>query len=618
MKIKISIWGGKRQGDAFELPLVEARSNSSFFILEDESIEISFSSDIYYDKISLLLYENEVEPTIIENHNDLWTYKWQPKRLGRFSHECFFHNYYGVAELMLEAQIKEQIKLFNFQPIEVLAKKINAERVEKMLSFLAGIDSEALCSFFRVTRRKAGYKHGDTPAEILLEQIENTTEKTSTLVKKIITRPITKLSTREKYVYPDNSTNVDDLTLSWLCNNADELFETDYIDNAVLEHNNNLYGARKLIEYQATEDSDVYENQVLHGFINTLIQTTSTLLSGFESPERKVYKVNGTPSGYVSFFSQIQKFQKSINERKILKCKSILVNLHSIKRLMTEKIPSKKNIVGIPTFTMKAKKDSLYLSVFKKIVDWYRFGSPDWSVQEELLSIQSIPKLFEYYSLFYIKVVLEKKYISKSTIEPTSESLSFSFNLKKDLKLNLFYEPKYWMAKHPMADLRGLVNTEGWTIYNGKVSKRSSSGRFSNRSPDFVIKISDTFDNEKFIILDAKYTYSDKAFIHYLPDLTLKYLHGLHSISNAQNKIAGLMILNPDEESQVRDFHNSAFDVFSETPAMPFLLCASVAPGDEFIGNNRFEHTLMKILDLTLEQFKKSHEDIYSLRAIRA
>ncbi|HCX5836458.1 TPA: DUF2357 domain-containing protein, partial [Escherichia coli] len=218
------------------------------------------------------------------------TYKWQPKRLGRFSHECFFHNYYGVAELMLEAQIKDQIKLFNFQPIEVLAKKINAERVEKMLSFLAGIDSEALCSFFRVTRRKAGYKHGDTPAEILLEQIENTTEKTSTLVKKIITRPITKLSTREKYVYPDNSTNVDDLTLSWLCNNADELFETDYIDNAVLEHNNNLYGARKLIEYQATEDSDVYENQVLHGFINTLIQTTSTLLSGFESPERKVYK----------------------------------------------------------------------------------------------------------------------------------------------------------------------------------------------------------------------------------------------------------------------------------------------------------------------------------------
>ncbi|HCD3926638.1 TPA: DUF2357 domain-containing protein, partial [Klebsiella aerogenes] len=159
---------------------------------------------------------------------------------------------------------------------------------------------------------------------------------------------------------------------------------------------------------------------------------------------------------------------------------------------------------------------------------------------------------------------------------------------KKDLTLNLLYEPKYWMAKHSLADLRGLVNTEGWTIYNGKVSKRSSSGRFSNRSPDFVIKISNSFDNEKFIILDAKYTYSDKAFVHYLPDLTLKYLHGLGSISNTQNQISGLMILNPDERSQVRDFHNSTFDIFSETPAMPFLLCASIAPGDEFIDNNKF------------------------------
>lgn len=62
-------------------------------------------------------------------------------------------------------------------------------------------------------------------------------------------------------------------------------------------------------------------------------------------------------------------------------------------------MPAKKHIIGVPTFTMKAKKDPLYLSVFKKIVDWYRFGKPDWSVQEELLSIQSIPKLFEYYSL---------------------------------------------------------------------------------------------------------------------------------------------------------------------------------------------------------------------------
>lgn len=618
MKIKISILGGKRQGDAFELSLVESRSKSAIFILEDEAIEISFASEFFYDKISLILYENEVQPTVIEQYNDLWIYKWQPRRLGKFTYECFFHNYYGVAELALELKIEEKTEIFNFQAIEVLAKKINAERVEKMLSFLAGVDSEVLCSFFRVTRRQAGYKHGDTPVEILLEQIENITEKTSILVKKIINRPITKLSTREKYVYPNDSTNVDDLTLSWLCNNIDELFETDCIDHAILEYNNSLYRAGKLIEHKAVEDSDVYENQVIYGFINTLIQTTSKLLFGFEMPEGKVNKINGTPLGYVSFFSQIQRFQKNINQRKILKCKSILANLHSIKRVMTEKIPSKKYIVGIPTFTMKAKKDPLYLSLFKKIVDWYRFGSPDWSVQEELLSIQSIPKLFEYYSLFYIKVVLEAKYSSEFLTDPVGESLSFSLNLKKGLRLSLFYEPKYWMINHPKVDFRGLVNTEGWTTYNGKVSKRSSSSRFSNRSPDFVIKISDDYNNDKYIILDAKYTYSDKAFTQYLPDLTLKYLHGLHSISNVKNIITGLMILNPDEESKIRDFHHGNFDVFSEKPALPFLLCASIAPGDEFIGNSQFENTLLKVIDLTIRQFKEINADVYSLNVVRA
>jgi len=618
MELQIKILNGKRQGDAFSLSLYEIKKTSTLFILEDEAIEISFSSEFYYEKISLLLYENEVEPTSIEKNDETWTYKWQPKRLNRFLHECFFHNYYGIAELSLETHTEAQSDILNFQPVEVLARKLNADRVEKMLSFLAKIDSEALCSFFRVTRRKAGYKSGDTPAEILLEQIENTTENISAIFKKIIKNPITKLSTKENYVYPDDTTTVDDLTLSWLCNNADEIFETDCIDHAILEHNNFFYGVSKLVEHQAIEDSDVYENQVLHGFVNTLIQSTSNLLSGFENPGKKAHKTNGTPLGYISFFSQIQKFQKSINQRKALKCRSILTNLHSLKRRLTEKIPSKKTISGIPTFTMKAKKDPLYLSAFKKIVEWHRFGSPDWSVQEELLSIQSIPKLFEYYSLFYVKEIVEKRCGSKSLPNPTAESISFTFNIKKGLYLDLYYEPRFWMPKHPHADLRGLVNSEGWTTYNGTVSPRSNSGRFSNRSPDFVIKIYNSHENDKYIILDAKYTTTDKSFTHYLPELTLKYIHGLHSISKDTNAINGLIIINPDESSLVRHFHNRSFDIFSDNPIMPSLLCASVSPGNEFSGNRDFEISLTKMVDLTVRQFADQNENIISLSNISA
>ncbi|MGQ6154147.1 DUF2357 domain-containing protein [Serratia sp. IR-2025] len=618
MRIEIKILRGRRQGNTFELPVIDFKENSEIFVLEDEVLELSFYSDKFYDKITLALHENEIAPTLVEDYNGAWVYKWLPKRTGAYAQECFFHNYYGIAELSLELFYEGKSEIVNFNPLEVLAKKINAERVEKMLSFLAKTDSEALCSFFRVTRRKAGYQDGDTPVDILLEQVENTVEKTSSLIKKLVNAPITKLSNREKYVYPNDSTNVDDLTLSWLCNNADELFEVDCIDSAILEFNNCFYGVKKLIELQAIEDSDVYENQVLHGFINTLIHTTSMLLSGFEFPEKKTQKFHGGPDGYLSFFSQIQKFQKNINARKVEKCKSILSTLHSVKKLMPEKIPSKKAVTGIPIFTMKAKKESIYLSIFRKIVDWYRFGRPDWSVQDELLSIQSIPKLFEYYTLFYIKSILDHHFSFKSLPENNNGFMLFEFPIKQELKLSFLYEPKYWMARHSLADLRGLVNSEGWTIYNGKVSKRSSSGKNSNRSPDYVIKISNALNNERYVILDAKYTTTDKAFTHYLPDLTLKYIHGLNLISKTHNPIIGLMIINPDNNPQVRDFHNSVFELFSDTPAMPFLQCATITPGEEFRSNNKFENSLLKMLELTEIQLKKDIGNSYQQITLRA
>lgn len=603
MELKIFILGGERQGAELTLYENDRKVESSIFLLEDEAIEIHFSSEEYHDSVSLLLYENEVTSTLIEKDGNGWTYKWLPKRLGRYSYECFFHNFFGLAELTLEIKNGERTKLLDFLPIEIYAKKINADRVESMLNFLAKTDSEALCSFFRVTRRKAGYKNGDTPAEVLLEQIENTVIKISSLISKILKRPISKLTIRERYVYPTDTTNVNDITLSWLCSNADELYETDSYENAILETDNTYYASRKLIDHQAVEDYDVYENQVLHGFIKILIQTASSLLSGFESPEKIINKINGNPAGYISFFSQIQKFQKSINERKILKCKSILSNLYYLKKSMMEVAPTRKDIVGIPTFTMKAKKDSLYLSAFKKIVDWYRFGKPDWSVQEELLSIQSIPKLFEYYSLFYLKDIIEKQIGMKPLSEVTNDAMCFKFQRKSGCNIELLYEPKYWMVNHPMSDLRGLVNSEGWTVYNGVATQRSTSGRFSNRSPDYVIKLSNECGASRFFILDAKYTSTEKSFLHYLPSLTLKYIHGLRTINNIKNSVMGLMIINPDNNPSVRDFHHGAFDVFSETPSLPLLVCSSISPGEEFSNNKLFENSISRLVQIGEKSF---------------
>lgn len=143
--------------------------------------------------------------------------------------------------------------------------------------------------------------------------------------------------------------------------------------------------------------------------------------------------------------------------------------------------------------------------------------------------------------LFYIKEKVEK------TLHISSETSALMSDEKFECTLgsstfSIRYEPKYWMPRHSKAMTENLLNTEGWTIRNNKPSERGHYGINSKRSPDYVFC---TKNNAKTIyyVLDAKYTIPDKAFTKYLPELALKYLHGLYDPyeKNRANRINNFM-----------------------------------------------------------------------------
>ena len=132
------------------------------------------------------------------------------------------------------------------------------------------------------------------------------------------------------------------------------------------------------------------------------MRAASEILRGLEDyPSSKVRAQSGL-SGYLSFFSQLSKFAKVINRNKVERCKELIENLQRLKRNFDKQVPVSSAVIGTPQFTRKARYHLHYQKVFHKIIAWHRFGAPDWSVQEELFSIQTIPKLFEYYLLFLI------------------------------------------------------------------------------------------------------------------------------------------------------------------------------------------------------------------------
>lgn len=611
--LEFHILNGARKGSTFVLQSVEKDKNSSQYLLEDEAVILKFRSNVDYTQVTLYLHENEVEFNQCEydpfTHE--WVYSWVPKRMGGKHYESFFHNFFGIAELYILLSSEKENKYINLERLDVLTKKINADRVEQMLAFLSKHNNDALCAFFRVTRRNAGYKDGDTPADIFLEWIEHNANLLIKLIDDVVSEPVTKLVSTYKLIRPTLSSNIDDRTLGWLCDNVEELFEVDDEISAIINFNNTYYGSTKIRENVLVNDTDLYENQVIHGFIYTLKIAISGLLAGYDTDTSKK-EMRVVNDGYVSFYNQIKKFQRQINQRKIIKCNEILFLLNTMQNKLQKLIPVKRTVVGIPSLTMKAKYNRAYLAVFNKIISWYRFGSPDWSKQEELLSIKNIPKLFEYYCLFYLKEQLDTSLKMQPLLENEGEMLDFTYHLDGG-QISLQYEPKYWMSLNKKSEMADLVNTEAWTFYNNTVSVRNHYKIFSHRSPDFVIKVKKSGLVFHYI-LDAKYTTPKRAFSHYLPELTLKYIHGLHS-RNGDSTLLGLTLIAPHEEPQVNHYHGDDFNLLSSKPVIPALNIALVRPGSEFTDNDLFEKVVDRVVELLINKVFLKHDETKLLKS---
>lgn len=599
MKLDVNVINGKRGHTSFPLYKKDVViSNNNVVLLEDEQVEFKLTLDSYFHEVLIYINDISMTPSSVINSNNLWIYTWTPKRRNNYSYEAFFFNYFGIAEIHLSLKEDESsivTDLIEFHPIEVLAKKINAERVELMLAFIAGHDSNALLDFFRVTKYGSSLRHGNTPVDIFYDKLEKIVIFIENNIDKIIKNPLSKLSNTHFYSTPNENTYLDEDSISWLCDNADQLYEED-AGSGLLVLDDNEYGIVKIRTGILVEDTNIYENQVIHGFVDSLINALLVLINGYSSPDNKMVKGLRNVDGYESFFNQINKFYKRMNNTKLIRSKIMIENLRKIKFKLESAMPVKCNIKGIPVFTHKVRYNISYSSFFIKIAQWYSCGKPDWTIREELFSIKSIPKLFEYYVLFYMKKIIEEHSGVVMRNDSNKDSSSYAY-LVNDCHFELEYEPKYWTYGH-VNNSSKIINSEQWSIKENKINKRSTNGPKSHRCPDFVIKITNNKGDLSMYILDAKYTDNDRAFIHYIPELTMKYIHGVHHISG-ESIVKGLVIINPSDKPGMRSFHNSKYDIFSDQPIYPIIANVGITPGFEFSDVTFIDKVIGRIIETT-------------------
>ncbi|MGR5329743.1 hypothetical protein [Photobacterium damselae] len=572
MHLELHIKSGSRSGEVIRLNEVGSQLEPSSWVKENEVIELLLRVPAKFQSAILNLYDHRVAATYVDCDENYTNFIWKPQRQKNRLLECLFINYFGLAELSVELEDEEESKVIkNFAPLEIFASKLNAQNVEDMLSYLATLGDEQLHSLFQTTKHGAGFKEGSTSPNGSLERLEHTIDKLSFLFQSLFSKPITKLLPEHRVLQASGEEDLDDSALGWLLDNLSVVEEVDDIDRAHFEFNNRMYKAHSVQVPILKESSNLYENQVIHGFIVTLLNEADKQLTNYNRTDSlKSAFCEDMPDGYSSFFTQVNRFKKELLGNQIKRCVRAIERLEFLKHSLDKSIPVTNYILERPILTQKAEAHLSYRGVFIEYINWFERSCPDWSVYQNLLAIKSIPTLFESYAYYRISESLN------NILNPIKKGHKPIGALIYDIdgnEISLVREPTYWMPKNSHSNESSYINSEGKVLNKGKVKPRSSQHKYSHRCPDVVIEVRKENKPSKLIVLDAKYTYPTLAFSKYLPECTMKYVHGIHNRSNNKSLVCSMTIVHPigDADESLQSFHTFDYSIEGRMPVSPSL-----------------------------------------------
>ncbi|HCG7752846.1 TPA: hypothetical protein NJ462_001711 [Vibrio parahaemolyticus] len=598
MHLELHIKSGSRSGEVIRLNEVGSQLEPSSWVKENEVIELLLRAPAKFQSATLNLYDHRVAATYVDFDEDHTNFVWKPQRQKNRSLECLFINYFGLAELSVELEDEEESKVIkNFAPLEIFASKLNAQNVEDMLSYLATLGDEQLHSLFQTTKHGAGFKEGSTSPNGSLERLEHTIDKLSFLFQSLFSKPITKLLPEHRVLQASGEEDLDDSALGWLLDNLSVVEEVDDIDRAHFEFNDRMYKAHSVQVPVLKESSNLYENQVVHGFIVTLLNEADKQLTNYNrTGSLKSAFSEEMPEGYSSFFTQVNRFKKELLGNQIERCVRAIDRLKFLKHSLDKAIPVTNYILDRPILTQKAEAQQSYRGVFIEYINWFERSCPDWSVYQNLLAIKSIPTLFESYTYYRIGESLN------NILNPTKKGQKPIGSLMHDIdgnEISLIREPTYWMPKNSRSNESLYINSEGKVLKSGKVKPRSSQHKYSHRCPDVVIEVRKENRPSKLIVLDAKYTYPTLAFSKYLPECTMKYVHGIHNRSNNKNLVCSMTIVHPmgDADESLQSFHSFDYSIEGSMPVSPSLQALGLQ-----LGLSQDSDRLGETLKLLLKQ----------------
>lgn len=365
--------------------------------------------------------------------------------------------------------------------------------------------------------------------------------------------------------------------------------------------NRRQYLPTKALIIENTHNYNIYENQILVGFLSSLhkavydlIDQINTRIISYTVPSNNLMQ-NGYILSTVLLFNI--GYHRLIDAKKQLQ--HLLIRIEELFNLYSTFFKvTPQNVQTIPKPSEIFMSIKPYRIIFDLIVEWFQYGIYDFSREDLLLPLLKSCKIYEYYSLLQLcDYFLHSNYqlISSEAYSyyipnafPFPEVIStlpntFYFSHKESGKrITLYYEPLIHSD-------RTYIGENGIGLYrNNSVSLNQRSGSYY--LPDYLIKI-EHGDFSDYIIMDAKFSRLSNVKKFYFPQLTYKYIFSVSPI-DPTDKLLGLYVfsgkISPDEsKDSVTNFYDFAL------PSNTIFPVAKIITLTERLSNDPNHHELL-------------------------
>lgn len=343
-------------------------------------------------------------------------------------------------------------------------------------------------------------------------------------------------------------------TIDYIVNHPEELEPVDY--NSGITVNKQHYQPKKTLVQSVTYSFDIYENQVVVGFLKTVIRDLKDIRELVENYKKR----NTTPykrDGYIdsSFFiytrnvKMLNDYLDSIDDA-IVRFQKLFLSYRNILNV------TEYDVISPPRYTNIFRHIMPYNIIFENISKWFSCGNYDLAKSDLLLSFVSISKIYEYFCLLKINHSLKEcgysmikgypfKYEESRYYCNTVYNNTFEF-FKDDISITIYYQPIIYgkLTNRDRPNGIGLfrntsISTKDPTILAIIDDNEPRRGNYYN--PDYLIKISKN-NCTNYYILDAKHSSTNSIERYQLPYLVFKYLFSISTIHQGNN-VDGMCIL---------------------------------------------------------------------------